>query len=102
MSRHPERSPLAPKGGGKKTSVKTSFTATGGRSPSLPSTATHLSALLEALVGLVDGGCNLLALQLAQFAVWVPQPGHHAGSKVLLEARRRVSAGRVLGFSWGG
>lgn len=38
----------------------------------------HLSALLEALVGFVNSSCDLLVFHLAQLALWVPQPGHHA------------------------
>lgn len=67
-----------------------------GFAPHLPFTVTHLSAILKALVGFVDGGGDLLVFQLAQFAVWVPQPSHHASGQVLLETGWRVSAGRVL------
>lgn len=38
----------------------------------------YLSALLEAFIGFMNSSCDLLVFQLAQLAVRVSQPGHHA------------------------
>lgn len=60
--------------------------------------SSHLFALLEALVGLMDRSGHLLILQLAQFAVRVSQPGHHASGRRLLDAWC-LTVGRVLIFT---
>lgn len=38
----------------------------------------YLFAFLKAFVGFMYSSSHLLVLKLAQFALWVPQTGHHA------------------------
>lgn len=62
----------------------------------------HLLALLEGLVGLVSSGGHLLALQLAQLAVRVPQARHHARGRQGAPGPARPFAVRLLlPLTWG-